>query len=287
MVKNMEDRKYQVMPDMPPDQFRALKKDIAERGILTPIDIDESGNILDGHHRIRACEELDVTDYPSIIRPGLSEEEKRMFARKSNMMRRHLSRKQIREIIRLQLIDTPRWANNRIALELGIDSKTIKTMREKLESTSEIPKFKKYIGADGKERPAINKRGIVVTNKDQREELLKKLKEGMINIDGIPDGFFDSESIIIFECAEPTKEEKKELEEWEFFFKIMFEEHNLMPPTYPDWIIRKYKDPEDFIKNWPPAWHKGNFKKSKKILKFENDVLKRMVERRKKLELKE
>ena len=91
--------KYQVMPDMPPEQFEALKADIAERGVLVPIDVDEHGHILDGHHRYRACMELGLTDFPTIVRPGLDEEGRRIFARKSNMLRRHLSRKQVRELI--------------------------------------------------------------------------------------------------------------------------------------------------------------------------------------------
>jgi len=40
------------------EQYAALLHDIAERGVLTPIDLDEHGHILDGHHRIRACGEL-------------------------------------------------------------------------------------------------------------------------------------------------------------------------------------------------------------------------------------
>ena len=106
--------KYQVMPSMPPEQFAALKADIAERGVLVPIDVDEDGHILDGHHRYRACTELGIADFPTIVRPGLTEEERRIFARKSNMLRRHLSRKQVRELIAEQLKDTPSWANNRI-----------------------------------------------------------------------------------------------------------------------------------------------------------------------------
>jgi hypothetical protein len=43
--------KYQVLPSMPPEQFEVLKADIAERGVLVPIDVDEDGHILDGHHR--------------------------------------------------------------------------------------------------------------------------------------------------------------------------------------------------------------------------------------------
>ena len=54
---------YQVLPPMAPEQFEALKRDIAERGVLTPIDLDEQGRVLDGHHRLRACAELGITDY--------------------------------------------------------------------------------------------------------------------------------------------------------------------------------------------------------------------------------
>ena len=64
--------KYQVLPDMPSEQFEALKADIAERGVLVPIDVDEQGHILDGHHRYRACVELGVTDFPTIVRPLVS-----------------------------------------------------------------------------------------------------------------------------------------------------------------------------------------------------------------------
>ena len=50
--------KYQLMPDMSPAEFEALKADIAQRGVVVPIDIDETGEIIDGHHRYRAWAEL-------------------------------------------------------------------------------------------------------------------------------------------------------------------------------------------------------------------------------------
>ena len=50
--------KYQLLPDLPVAEFEALKADIAERGVVVPIDIDEDGEILDGHTRFRAWREL-------------------------------------------------------------------------------------------------------------------------------------------------------------------------------------------------------------------------------------
>jgi hypothetical protein len=42
--------------------------------VLTPIDIDEHGNILDGHNRFRAWRELEkIEPPPTIVRAGLNE----------------------------------------------------------------------------------------------------------------------------------------------------------------------------------------------------------------------
>ena len=172
--------KYQVLPSMPPEQFEALKADIAERGVLVPIDVDEQGHILDGHHRYRACTELGITDFPTTVRPGLSEEGRRIFARKANMLRRHLNRAQVRHLIAEQLKDTPNWANNRIAQVLGTDSKTVQAARKRLEATSEIPKFDKLVGADGKARPVKQKRpaAIMASNVDDLRRILERIEQG-------------------------------------------------------------------------------------------------------------
>ncbi|MDA2928500.1 ParB N-terminal domain-containing protein [Acidobacteria bacterium AH-259-O06] len=77
-VKIRANERYQVLPNMPPEQYDGLKADIAERGVMVPIDITEDGYILDGHHRYGACGELGITDYPLIVRPGLDEQERRL-----------------------------------------------------------------------------------------------------------------------------------------------------------------------------------------------------------------
>jgi ParB-like chromosome segregation protein Spo0J len=143
------------LPALPPAEFEALKADIVERGVVVPIDIDEDGEILDGHTRYQAWLELRKNDPPpAIVRAGLSEQEKRAFARKNNILRRHLTREQVRTLVAAQLKDTPNWADNRIAKEIGVDGKTVEGVRSGPLSTSEIPKFDRLVGADGKERPA-------------------------------------------------------------------------------------------------------------------------------------
>ena len=150
----MPSDKYQLLPPMTPHEFEALKADIAQRGVVVPIDIDENGDILDGHNRYRAWIELKKNDPPPmIVRSGMTEQEKRSFARKNNILRRHLTREQIRKLIAEQLKDLPDWADNRIADELGVDGKTVGSVRDNLESTSEIPKLDRLVGKDGKSRP--------------------------------------------------------------------------------------------------------------------------------------
>src|SRR5262245_10526863 len=146
--------KYQLMPDMTPAEFKTLKADIAERGVVVPIDVDATGEVLDGHQRHRAWAELKKNEPPpTIVREGLSEQEKHAFVRKNNILRRHLTREQIRSLIAEQLKETPGWADNRIADELSVDGKTVGSVREDLEATSEFPKLDRLVGKDGRTRP--------------------------------------------------------------------------------------------------------------------------------------
>ncbi len=57
-----------------------------------------------------------------------------------------------RDIIAEQLKLTPELSDNQLSKMLGASDKTITSVRRQLESTSEIPKFNKTIGADGKAR---------------------------------------------------------------------------------------------------------------------------------------
>ena len=143
--------KYQVMPDMAQDEYEALKEDIAERGVMVPIEFDEDGNVLDGHHRLKICTELGIEDYPKIVRSGMSEAEKWTHARKLNMARRHLTREQRREMIRAQVKDTPELSDRQIAKMLGVSHSTIGIIRGELIESGQVDESTTSIGLDGKE----------------------------------------------------------------------------------------------------------------------------------------
>ncbi len=168
---------YQVMPNLADEDYEALKRDIAARGVLVPVEYDEEGNILDGHHRVRACAELGIEGWPRFIRKGLSEGEKRIHARQLNLARRHLNQSQKRELIASQLRETPAHSNAQISRGLGVDDKTVAKVRNGLEATSEIPRLDKTLGADGKERRRPVRTAYVDPSPDGEREALNSAKE--------------------------------------------------------------------------------------------------------------
>ena len=144
---------YQVMPPLTAEEYNELKNDIAARGVMVPIEYDEHGNVLDGHHRLQICAELGIKNFPKVIRAGMTEAEKRTHARKLNMARRQLNREQKQELIREQLRETPEKSDRQIARELGVDKNTVNARRVEMESGGEIHHLDTTVGADGKQYP--------------------------------------------------------------------------------------------------------------------------------------
>jgi N6-adenosine-specific RNA methylase IME4 len=72
------------------DEYEALKKSIAENGLYSPIIKNQHGDILDGHHRLKACRELGITSKFEIkyFDNELLEE---LFVYDSNLFRRQLT----------------------------------------------------------------------------------------------------------------------------------------------------------------------------------------------------
>ena len=83
------DAPYQFLPPLSDEEYSALRADIAARGILIPIEFDEDGAILDGHHRAQIAVELGI-EAPTITRRFASEGQKREHVIKMNLARRHL-----------------------------------------------------------------------------------------------------------------------------------------------------------------------------------------------------
>jgi len=162
---------YQLLPDLTEEEFAALKADIASRGVMVPVELDETGAVLDGHHRVRACAELGITEYPRIIRPGMTEDEKRKHVLALNLDRRHLNQQQKRELVAKLLVATPDVSNRQIAEAAKVSHPTVAAVRDELEATGKIYQSDRTTGADGKDRPAKRPSVVVDTPKQQARAL--------------------------------------------------------------------------------------------------------------------
>jgi ParB-like chromosome segregation protein Spo0J len=132
--------KYQVLDPLTDEEYEDLRADIAEHGVMVPVTVDENGDILDGHHRMRAAAEAGK-ECPAHVVTGLTEDEKVDRAFSLNLKRRHMNNVQKRDAIGRYLRRRPE-ASDRLAAEvIGVTDKTVATVRKGLEETAEIPQF--------------------------------------------------------------------------------------------------------------------------------------------------
>lgn len=147
---------FQLLPALTEDEYEGLRADIAERGVQVPVILDEHGAVIDGHHRIRACQELGITDYPREVRAGLSDDEKAALALALNIHRRQLSRDQRRELVgELRRMG---WSTRRIAEAVGVSHMTVARDTESIVTdvppVTDVTPAATITGRDGKQYPA-------------------------------------------------------------------------------------------------------------------------------------
>jgi ParB-like nuclease family protein len=87
-----------LFPDMSADDYAALVEDIRHHGVRTPI-LVHGGQILDGRHRYRACQELGIP-CPTVNWNG---RDLWFEVQSLNLIRRHLSKEQVYAIRKLAM----------------------------------------------------------------------------------------------------------------------------------------------------------------------------------------
>ena len=158
---------WQLLPDLTPEEFASLKADIREHGLRVPVVVDAaSGEIVDGHHRQRAVEELRaegvrVNDYRE-VRAFADDEDRLAFVIGANLFRRHLGRTQRAELV--AKLRERGWSLRRIGEAVGASVGTVHAELAGVQDrTPELVE-----GADGKtyraRRPA-SRPAVVVTSR--------------------------------------------------------------------------------------------------------------------------
>ena len=150
---------YQVCDPLTPEEYAALKASIAATGAEVPIVVDENGDIIDGHHRMRAYYELksegvEVEPPAKDIRRGLSETEKRNLARTLNAVRRQMTKEQRDRLIVAMRQD--KMSQRQIAAAVGVTQPTVSNVLNNAGDKYLSPAT--ITGADGKQYPATKPR---------------------------------------------------------------------------------------------------------------------------------
>jgi hypothetical protein len=159
----------ELFPLMTEAELCELGEDIKNKGLTTPIalwaksqmDWDKKKiHLLDGRNRLDAMElaGLDALEVVGRQYFTLLGDDPYAYVISANIQRRHLTADQRRELIAAVLKAKPEQSNLQIAKQVKADDKTVAKVRKKLESTSDIPRLEKTIGADGKARKQPVKR---------------------------------------------------------------------------------------------------------------------------------
>jgi len=244
---------YQLLPPLSEEEYAALKEDIAKRGVLVPVEYDEDGNILDGHHRVRACEELGIKNWPSIVRIGMSEDEKAEHVLKLNIARRHLPREWKQK--KAKELREQGWSYPRIGNVLGVNHTTIMRWLEKSGCAFAQPETIPTItGADGKQYPATKpkpepKPYVIVDKQKDVERVVKAVDKAK---DAIPAKRVELKRLekIAREVKEPIVEEVNLKEDPNIkLYNCDFRKLEIEPESI-DLILTDPPYPKEFLPLW-------------------------------------
>lgn len=136
------------MPDMDAENYEALKQSIRDRGLDYPILVDESGIVVDGHHRLRACRELGIEPQVEVV--GAEPER----AWRTNLAQRDLSNGTKREAVKRYL--ERHWDGDRslreIAGDIGVSHGTVKNAKDDLKEAGKLDKVLQLSTEEKRER---------------------------------------------------------------------------------------------------------------------------------------
>jgi len=139
-----------LLPPLSAEEFAALREDIAKRGVAVPLEVDgATGLVVDGAHRLRAAKEVGLETVPIRARYFASEDERVEHCLAVNLLRRHVSPSQRRELVRW-LRGQRRWSGTRIAEALHAAKATIYRDLQVLDATD--PAFTEPAVVTGKDR---------------------------------------------------------------------------------------------------------------------------------------
>jgi hypothetical protein len=175
-----------LFPMMSGEELKALSEDIKKHGLIHPIviwspDLDDDGNEIGGRFLLDGRNRLDAAEAAGMLRfdddgqlwcrdGGIDDEFRHVYATRlsggeygedpyacvipANLHRRHLDGAGKRKLIAKLLKQFPQRSNLQIAKMLGVDDKTVASVRQELEGRSEIPNAETRTDTKGRQQPS-------------------------------------------------------------------------------------------------------------------------------------
>lgn len=163
-----------------PDHIADMVASLAGGADLPPVVVyrpaDGSAFFLsEGFHRAAAYTDAGRDDLPAVIRAGSREDAilNGMASNQGHGLKRTNADK--RRAVEVVLGLHPEWSNRRVADHVGVDDKTVSSLRP--EATAELPQLPtKRVGKDGKERAVPSSAKAAERRRAEREDTLSKIE---------------------------------------------------------------------------------------------------------------
>ncbi|TQL58769.1 DNA methyltransferase [Oryzihumus leptocrescens] len=154
-----------LLPPLDEATYTALREDIRARGIIVPVEVTETGEVIDGRARLRAAQDLGITTYPRVIRSALTPDEQAAHRLALNTHRRHLTRAQRDAAVRaLRLLG---WSTRAISSATGVPQSTVARALRAVPSGVPAGSPDRVTGRDGRSHPARRPSVIAHTRHEQ------------------------------------------------------------------------------------------------------------------------
>jgi hypothetical protein len=169
---------------MTEEEFGAFKEDIRKNSQREPIVLLD-GKILDGRNRYRACRELGF-EPRAISASSVNIGDPLSYVLSANLHRRHLSAEEKRDVLKTVLKADPKQSDRQAAKKVGVDHKTVGSVRSEMEGRGEIPHVEARVDAFGRRQPVRKKcskaRGSSLAGRPAK---LKLHKAGPVEVDAL------------------------------------------------------------------------------------------------------
>lgn len=163
MYVTIDQRFEQLIPPLTDDERRRLYQQLDAEGMrdsfkVWVLDADHV-ILLDGYTRYQWYKERGRTEPLKFAKvDGIDNEQgAKRWIISNQLARRNLSQEQKRQLIAEYLKLNPEQSDRQVAAAVGVDHKTVGSVRAKREATGEIPHFDKTRGKDGKARTTTPK----------------------------------------------------------------------------------------------------------------------------------